>query len=57
LGKEYDDAMLKGPASPKMPGIYSGKTLRQVPPLNDEQKQWTADMKEELQYLGYLDEN
>lgn len=57
LGCEFDIKMLEGPQNRKMPDMYLGNTLRQVPTISEEQERWTLDMKKELKQLGYLYEN
>jgi len=57
LGVPYDKEMLQGPVNPKMPDMYAGKILKPVAKLTEEQLLWTNDMKSELKWLGYINEN
>ncbi|WP_417609703.1 sulfotransferase family protein [Owenweeksia hongkongensis] len=57
LGVQFERDMLKGPSNSMMPEMYAGKGLRPVSELTEEQKLWTKDIKEELEQLGYLNDN
>lgn len=54
LGVQFHSAMLEGPKNPNMPKIYKGEALRAINVEEQWPEGWTADMKRELEQLGYL---
>ncbi len=57
LDVAYDNNMLNGPSNPKMPEMYKGQGLSKALSVKDWPASWTEDMKQELEKLGYLNED